>query len=758
MRILKHLQNLNSGAVLGTLALSVFFAFASCEPEVEYRDNIVEVPPATPYTVTIASSIQNGRLIAVPDKGAQGAVITIVSAPEVYYKLTGTPTATAAVIGEDGAESSVEVPVSGGGAEPYTFTLPAGNVTVSASFSINPSHNPIPITSAADFAKIGADENYPMSGVYNLEADIALTDWNPIGDYPAKPFTGVFNGKNHTVTLNSFIEEIMEKQAVGLFSYIAYAEVKDFTVQAEFDEVTVDQTGDICIGIVAGASRAINAKNIAISRAKTSPILIDVAAAGRLIGGGITGNAQEGGKIESCIIEADMSFINEHDGGDDSYFGGIAGMGDGLTVTNCTYTGSIDGEFKRGYAGGVAGYLSYQTSNTLERCKFEGDITVSAGSNVYAGGIAGGGGNTASFQCTIIIKDCISSGEVKVNSGGGTVNKAGGITAVNPSASSITNCASSSDVTISLSSSGTSITMDAGGIAGESSGQIENCSTSGTITIQCTAEANPTNAYAGGIAGRASNGAISKCYSTAEIDLNIADSTTAASASWAGGIAGILGGTSASGMGTISDCYYNGTAVKAEAKYPSAGGIAGMVSGQANKTLISRCYARGTVTVKGTGAVITVNPDNATNSLKRYTAGGIAGRDFASGDLVIGKIEKCVALNTAITAEGGVSDYIFANRVVGSNNGNSNNGVLANNFANSAMTIKTVVTAGATTGPATVVDDTVSPENMVNGKAAAAAPPQSVYEGLGWTFGTVWKMDTSTGNPTSGYPVLAWQN
>jgi hypothetical protein len=39
-----------------------------------------------------------------------------------------------------------------------------------------------------------------------------------------------------------------------------------------------------------------------------------------------------------------------------------------------------------------------------------------------------------------------------------------------------------------------------------------------------------------------------------------------------------------------------------------------------------------------------------------------------------------------------------------------------------------------------------------DGADCAAQPAQSVYEGLGWDFATVWKMGSD------GYPVLRWQD
>ena len=77
-------------------------------------------PPATTYTVSIDPNIENGTVIASPTEAAEGATVTLTATPDANYNF-GSWTVKDA--------SDADVAVTGN-----TFTMPASNVTVSASF------------------------------------------------------------------------------------------------------------------------------------------------------------------------------------------------------------------------------------------------------------------------------------------------------------------------------------------------------------------------------------------------------------------------------------------------------------------------------------------------------------------------------------------------------------------------------------------------------------------------------------------------
>ena len=70
----------------------------------------------------------------------------------------------------------------------------------------------ISIGTAEDLQKIGSDAAYPMSGDYQLTADIDLSgsDWEPLGGYlgnkgtcnpaEANVFSGTFDGQGHVIS------------------------------------------------------------------------------------------------------------------------------------------------------------------------------------------------------------------------------------------------------------------------------------------------------------------------------------------------------------------------------------------------------------------------------------------------------------------------------------------------------------------------------------------------------------------------------
>ena len=81
------------------------------------------VPPTT-YAITIAEGIENGTVEADPAEAAEGTKVTLTIKADAGYELD--------VLSVKNGEDDVEV------AEDYTFTMPAGAVSVSASFKERP--------------------------------------------------------------------------------------------------------------------------------------------------------------------------------------------------------------------------------------------------------------------------------------------------------------------------------------------------------------------------------------------------------------------------------------------------------------------------------------------------------------------------------------------------------------------------------------------------------------------------------------------
>ena len=81
----------------------------------------VSGPPATTYTVTIDPNIQNGTVTADVAEAAEGATVTLTATPATGYKFGAWDV-------KDASSNAVSVDANG------KFTMPASNVTVSASF------------------------------------------------------------------------------------------------------------------------------------------------------------------------------------------------------------------------------------------------------------------------------------------------------------------------------------------------------------------------------------------------------------------------------------------------------------------------------------------------------------------------------------------------------------------------------------------------------------------------------------------------
>ena len=112
----------NSGKVSTTITGGTFTTDPSDYLEDDYqavlgKDKLYTVKPV--YTVTVDEKIENGKVTVKPEKASMGDTVTVTAAPEEGYELD-TITVTS-------GDQNVEVTDG-------TFTMPAGNVTVSASF------------------------------------------------------------------------------------------------------------------------------------------------------------------------------------------------------------------------------------------------------------------------------------------------------------------------------------------------------------------------------------------------------------------------------------------------------------------------------------------------------------------------------------------------------------------------------------------------------------------------------------------------
>jgi hypothetical protein len=185
--------------------------------------------------------------------------------------------------------------------------------------------NPYQIATAEDMNEIGAnpadwDAHFVMVNDINL-ADYTGTQFNIIGEWPDNPFTGVFDGNDHTIS--NFTYTTTDTDNIGIFGYVRQnARITDLTLT----NPNVNAAGD---SDFVGAF------------------------VGQLIGGTISGCGAEGGSVS----------------GDDC-IGGLVGLNYG-TISDCYATGSVSG--KRYDTGGLVGGNAGTVSDCYAAGSVEGD-------------------------------------------------------------------------------------------------------------------------------------------------------------------------------------------------------------------------------------------------------------------------------------------------------------------------------------------------------------------------------------------------
>lgn len=331
--------------------------------------------------------------------------------------------------------------------------------------------NPYHISTDGDLNAIGAHEE-DWDKFFEMTADIDMsaytgTQFNIIGTDSSNPFTGVFDGNDHTIS--NFTYTTSEQTSnIGLFGYIygPSAEIKN-------------------LGII-------------------DPVVISNSTTGINKIGSLAGYIAQG-RIENCY--AQNCFVSSKTNG----VGGLAG-GSQAVISKCYTTGNISGN---DYVGGLIG--SQANSNSLTTESYS-EATVSGNENV--GGLVGqlccSGEITKSNSNSTVSGNNYTGGLVGSVSDGATVSKSyslgtvtgngitGGLTG--SLSGTVSSSFSKCDVTVFHSSG-----IYSGGLVGTFySGTVENCYSAGSVTED--------NALVGGLVGQYTCGCyIINCYSIAEI-------------------------------------------------------------------------------------------------------------------------------------------------------------------------------------------------------------------------------------------------
>jgi hypothetical protein len=385
------------------------------------------------------------------------------------------------------------------------------------------------IGSAADLAKIGTP-GYPLSGSYELTADITLPPgWTPIGN-GTRPFTGTFDGKGRSITITSFSSAGVDISAApGLVTLYGSS---------------LPSGGSIARGLFAYTENAaIKYLEITVNLS-SPPFVITPTAADQ---------AQFFGTVAAVAMNTALTNINISGGGLD---------------VNASSTNGIS-------LGGIVGML-LGGSSSINGCSMNGNVKASGNGSVGVGGLAGDMPGASSIINSSVSGNVQVSGGEKDVIGGLVGNVRGSI--INSFV--IGNVSAESDVSSSE--------LRVGGLAGEldseSEGivmvQIQKSYSTGTVRAKVTVATG--SAIAGGIAGTSKEKSeVTDSYSTGAVTASGGDEAHAG---------GIVGRYRDSTYVTIARCYASGD-IRAEGSTSTknAGGIAG--SAQAGAVSITNCAA-----------------------------------------------------------------------------------------------------------------------------------------------------------------------
>ena len=277
----------------------------------------------TPYAINIEPSV-NGTILTDKNQATIGETVTLTPSPNTDFALE----ILTVMFGGDAVSTARQENGT------YTFVMPAGNVTVTATFrnEIGTSSRPYEIHNKNDWdtfaARINAGEY--TSDYYKLADDfdnsVAIT--TPVGT-GSEPFRGHFDGNGKTLLVN-----ISDTSAQGTapFRYISGATIENLTVAGT---VIGSAHASGLVGFNWSGASTIN--NAVVNVNVTNP-----ATEGNLHIGGVLGHNK------SAVITMTNVVFGGTISNNGSFAGGLVGWSDSSTVnlTDCLFSGEYTGSGK----------------------------------------------------------------------------------------------------------------------------------------------------------------------------------------------------------------------------------------------------------------------------------------------------------------------------------------------------------------------------------------------------------------------------
>ena len=280
------------------------------------------------YTVTVTAGTGGTASVSSKEVGHGGSV-TVTIAPNDNYEIKS--------VQDNGTDVTGQV-------KNNTYTL--ANVTadhdITVTFQKLTSYTVTTSEQLMDWAEEVRNGNRSLN--CTLAADITLTEpWTPVGTDYQNPYTGTFDGNNHTIR---GLTVTGSNEYAGLFGCIGSGgTVKN--VKLEDVQITND-------------NQYANA-------------------------GGVAGRTNSGATLTACYATGNVTL--ESNGSDNYFAGGVVGSNGGGTLTACYATGSVTGTGTGTgsiYVGGVTGTNDF---GTLTAC-YHAKGTVS-GPDGTTGGVTG---------------------------------------------------------------------------------------------------------------------------------------------------------------------------------------------------------------------------------------------------------------------------------------------------------------------------------------------------------------------------------
>lgn len=231
------------------------------------------------------------------------------------------------------------------------------------------------ISNGAELAWVAETVNagtLDIDAVLTGDIDLAGYNWTPIGHSKAK-YSGTFDGKGYKIKNFVIFDEAYSGGGAALVGHGDNCTVQNLTVVGSIDLTSADSVSSAYAAGVIGSGTLVTLANVHSA-------------------------------VDITITRVKGNWVR---------VGGIMGSGTCETITNCSYTGTLNGYQ---YCGGIAGYLS---KGTVSNCYNAGTI-YAASKN--AGGIVGSGAPVNIIGCynigAVTAKDSYAGGIVSNDSTG----------------------------------------------------------------------------------------------------------------------------------------------------------------------------------------------------------------------------------------------------------------------------------------------------------------------------------------------------